>query len=70
VISEALQIYIHLCTYIIIQYSLVESCSVEIQSLVNYSSLFGVLRIKRVILAILVHKIAEDGAAEKLKIQY
>jgi hypothetical protein len=48
---------------------LVQSSNVEIQSLVNNSSLFGVLGIKRVILGILVDKIGEDGAAGKLKIQ-
>jgi hypothetical protein len=37
--------------------------------LVNNSSLFGVLGIKRVILAIPVDKIGENGAAGKLKIQ-
>jgi hypothetical protein len=57
-----------LYTYEITRKTLVQSSNVEMQSLVNYSALFGVFRIKRVILAILVHKIAEDGTAEKLKI--
>jgi hypothetical protein len=46
---------------------LVQSSNVEIQPLVNYSALFGVLGVQRVIFAILVDQVGEDGAAEKLK---
>jgi hypothetical protein len=55
-------------TYVITQKTLIQTSDVEIQSLVNHSALFGVLRIKRVILAVLVYKIDEDGTAEKLEI--
>lgn len=55
-------------TYIVTQYTLVQRSDVEVESLVNYSALFGVLRIKRVVLAILVDKVAEDGAAERFRI--
>jgi hypothetical protein len=55
-------------TYIVTHYTLVQRSDVEVESLVNYSALFGVLRIKRVVLAILVDKVAEDGAAERFRI--
>jgi hypothetical protein len=57
----------HVMTYEVLPQSWKQSINIEVQSLVNNSTFLGILRIQRIVLAILVHQVAEDGAAETEK---